>query len=258
MQSRELLTGMGLALLVNGCSQKKEQDDHNNIGDDSALQTETGEPEQLPYATTPSLRMYELDGQTETSLEEYFNSTNRDADGNLQPLLVNGWATWCAPCVDEIPFLSQTVASYVNILGALYATDDLEETVATYGEDYEELQADYNQYFGADIAYESKFVLGTDNMNFMNTYIRDEPENSVSVPWFMLLDSEGDVRLALTGSLVSGNSYTLNYIYLLEALLDIKQEEDQQESLSRKIDTLREQPLVMPQYRTESRDILEY
>ncbi len=235
---------MGIEMLLTGCApeQKKEQDVEQS-NDTAGYTDDTGG--QLPYATTLSLRMYELDGQTETSLEEYFNSsTNRDADGNLQPLLVNGWATWCAPCIEEIPTLSMEISTYVNLLGALYATDDLQETMETYGEDYAELQVAYYDYFGEEVAYESKFVLATDNLNFMNSYIRDEPQNNVSVPWFVLLDREGDARLAMTGSLASGGSYTMNYLYLLQALLRLEQEENQaqgQENLSNEIDRILQQ-----------------
>ena len=175
MQSREFLTGVSLAFLVAGCTKEKEDE-------------KQGDTAELSYITTLPLRMYERDGQTETSLEEYFNaSANRDEEGNVQPLLVNGWATWCPPCWYEIPILDQELSSRVHILGALYATDDLEESVADYGPDYQNLQDSYYDTFGEEISYESKFVLATDNLNFMNTYLREEPENTITVPWFVLL-----------------------------------------------------------------------
>jgi thiol-disulfide isomerase/thioredoxin len=54
-----------------------------------------------------------------------------------KPLVVNHWATWCAPCVDELPILTRLArahAARVGFLGVSWdrfaAEGGLEETVA--------------------------------------------------------------------------------------------------------------------------------
>jgi thiol-disulfide isomerase/thioredoxin len=55
--------------------------------------------------TTPPRRAQEIRRFTLTELEEYIRQCDH-------PLIVNFWATYCAPCLKEIPYLQSTVQQY--------------------------------------------------------------------------------------------------------------------------------------------------
>lgn len=40
-----------------------------------------------------------------TEVEEYIKNSDH-------PLVINCWATWCAPCIEEIPYFMETVKKY--------------------------------------------------------------------------------------------------------------------------------------------------
>lgn len=50
------------------------------------------------------------------------------ADTAKSPLVINFWATWCAPCVNELKWFEKTIAEYKNVNILLVSLD--------YGEDY--------------------------------------------------------------------------------------------------------------------------
>ena len=46
--------------------------------------------------------------------------------GTGRPMLVNLWATWCAPCVKEMPLLDRLAADYDGRLDVIAASQDLD------------------------------------------------------------------------------------------------------------------------------------
>jgi len=66
--------------------------------------------------------------QLRTSKLEYINV--REIKGKV--VLINVWATWCPPCVAEMPSLQELYASYSKEVVFLFIAQDNPEKVSTY------------------------------------------------------------------------------------------------------------------------------
>ena len=99
----------------------------------NAIETMTPEPKLADDSTLGSFSITALDGRT---IDETFFAGNRLT-------MVNYWATWCGPCVGEMPDLEKLAGAYASegfaIVGVLYWDEDydgarkfLEEEGITY------------------------------------------------------------------------------------------------------------------------------
>lgn len=101
-----------------------------------------------------------------------------------KPLVVNFWATWCAPCVDEMPELSalqeEVAPSQIQILGiGIDSPSNIREFAAKY-------KISYPLYVGG--------VSGTD-------LSRQLGNQAGGLPFTVLIDREGKVRKTYLGRL---------------------------------------------------------
>jgi len=90
-----LLVILTLVLLVTGCSAGSEPPDR---------ESPTAPVEGIQVGNqAPDFQLQNLDGQT-VSL------------GNLQgkPVLINFWATWCSPCVSEMPYIQEIYEEWAD------------------------------------------------------------------------------------------------------------------------------------------------
>jgi len=118
----------------------------------------------------PNFRLKTLDGQ-DVSLEDYRGSV----------VLVNFWATWCGPCVEEIPALE---AAYRARQG---------DGFVVLGVNFQETPEDILPYVqGLDVSYP---ILLDTNGQVMKTF------RAPGLPVSLLLDREGVIQVRHTGLL---------------------------------------------------------
>ena len=118
----------------------------------------------------PELQLNDLRGVSH-SLEEYRG----------QVVLVNLWATWCPPCVEEMPVLQKYYARHWQDGFVVIAIED--------GEPVAEVAAFVSQYRLA-------FPVWTDP-----TYLTSRHFRTDVLPSSWVIDREGKVRLAWTGAI---------------------------------------------------------
>lgn len=115
--------------------------------------------------------------------------TLNDLDGNPRHLsdylgqvaLVNMWATWCPPCVEELPTLNSFYNDYAVDGFVIIGIDDGEELGVV--KDYVALKG-------------LTFPIWTDL-----TYLSESAFNTMNLPSSFLIDRQGQIRLQWVGAI---------------------------------------------------------
>lgn len=108
------------------------------------------------------------------------------ADNKGKVVLINFWATWCGPCVEELPAIEKLQKEY---------GDKIEIVAVNYGEDrktVDEFLKDNNYTF--KVAYD-------DDMAIANEYPSD------GIPYLVVVDKEGKVHETMVGSAGADEQY---------------------------------------------------
>jgi thiol-disulfide isomerase/thioredoxin len=135
------------------------------------------------FATTPAWAAYETETPVDFGLQQLGGGEVSLSDFRGEWVVVNYWATWCAPCRKEIPDLSKLHSDRddVTVLGLAY--EELED------DDFYEFLKDF------DVSYP---ILKVD------VYAPPEPFGAPRVlPTTIILDKEGRAVKAFLGPVSS-------------------------------------------------------
>ncbi len=125
-----------------------------------------------------------IDEEDQVRLDDY-NWQLRDLEGKLinmetfkdQVVVVNFWATWCPPCVAEMPSFQNLYNAYGDKVIFLFVANDKEDKVVKFLEDK---------------GYELPVFLQASQV--------PEEMNSNSLPTTYILDRDGDIVVSKTGA----------------------------------------------------------
>ncbi|MBZ9787728.1 TlpA family protein disulfide reductase [Psychroflexus sp. CAK57W] len=123
----------------------------------------------------------ESDRETLKDYEWYFknedNKTVNFAQSEEKPVLVNYWATWCAPCIAEMPDLQKLYTDYKDEVDFYFITSEEPKVVRSF--------------------------LEKENLNLPVYYFLSSPPDmlkSSSLPTTFLIDAEGEIIMKKTGA----------------------------------------------------------
>ena len=135
------LTGM-LALGLWACSSSKDGSSEGSSSSDSSGTTKQETSENGVTVNMPEFSTTDMDG----------NKVTNDIFADYDLTVVNFWATYCTPCIDELPELAEwkkELPDNVNLIGLLVNVDEkgsdqyklAEKIIKETGADYQHLLA---------------------------------------------------------------------------------------------------------------------
>ena len=117
---RILLPAMLLAALVAGCDTQEGAEAQGG----ETVATETGGETFSGFVD----RTFAGDELPEVTLTDPTGATLALGEATGKPVLLNLWATWCVPCVTEMPLLDRIAGEMGDSLTVLTVSEDLEGT----------------------------------------------------------------------------------------------------------------------------------
>ena len=122
---------------------------------------------------------------------------------NGKPLIINFWATWCAPCRREIPLLKNLAARHsdrnLQVVGVAL---DLADAVAEYSK---EMQIDYPVLVGDQDAMDVAKAFGLDLIVLPATAVSDSSGHIITLHIGELHAEQADIVLDVLWRIESGS-----------------------------------------------------
>jgi thiol-disulfide isomerase/thioredoxin len=145
-------------------------------------------------AVIPEFELADQDGQ--------MRSLRDDWPGKA--LIINFWATWCAPCRREIPLLKKLAADHAaenfQVVGIAV---DFRDKVLAYGK---EMQIDYPMLIGEQEALDAAAAFGVDAIGLPFTIFTDTNGRVIVLHMGELTAAEADLILAAVRDVNAGRS----------------------------------------------------
>jgi thiol-disulfide isomerase/thioredoxin len=115
-----------MPLVIGGCDRQSPQPEQ------AATNAAAPSPDEVTSAAAPAATPSTIDYSHKGAAEPTASFTAPDgkhvtlADFKGKPVLLNLWATWCAPCIKEMPTLDALAAKEGGALTVLTVSQDLE------------------------------------------------------------------------------------------------------------------------------------
>lgn len=117
-----LLPGLALAAALAGCDREKAADPQGEAPGNASANAAAAE-----YPTGQLDRSHAGTAAPDVVFEDPYGRPARLADFRGRPVLVNLWATWCGPCVVEMPSLDALARSQGSDVQVLALSQDMGE-----------------------------------------------------------------------------------------------------------------------------------
>lgn len=135
MSSRVLIVCLlGSALMVAGCDRKSPPPEQANVADATAASADEVAPDEATGGATGGTtapaekidRSHKGEAGPAVSFTAPGGKTVTLADFKGKPLLLNLWATWCGPCVAEMPTLDAVAGTLKGKVQVVAVSQDLQ------------------------------------------------------------------------------------------------------------------------------------